>query len=79
MSKYCSALLAGLLATLPVATWAAGSKPVYLLRPAAVFTAEDSHAHAGWVVRVEGQHIAAVGPAGEVTAPPDAKWWTCRA
>jgi imidazolonepropionase-like amidohydrolase len=41
----------------------------YLLRPAAVFTAEDSRSHAGWVVLVQGERIAAVGPADKVAAP----------
>ena len=31
----------------------------YILRPARVFTAEDSTVHIGWVVVVEGEHRAA--------------------
>ena len=41
----------------------------YLLKPAAVFTADDSRLHPGWVVMVEGDRITAVGPADKVTAP----------
>jgi imidazolonepropionase-like amidohydrolase len=40
-----------------------------LLRPARVWT-EGEPVHAGWVVLVEGERIAAVGPAASVTAPP---------
>src|SRR5262249_11329219 len=39
-----------------------------LLRPDRVWTA-DEPAHAGWVVLVEGDKIAAVGPADSVKAP----------
>jgi imidazolonepropionase-like amidohydrolase len=41
----------------------------YLLKPAAVFTADDARLHPGWVVRVEGERIAVVGPADKVSAP----------
>jgi len=41
----------------------------FLLRPARVFDAESEEAHAGWVVLVEGEKIAAVGPAGRVSVP----------
>jgi imidazolonepropionase-like amidohydrolase len=43
--------------------------PAYLLHPAAVFTADDSRSHAGWVVLVQGERIAAVGPADKISAP----------
>jgi imidazolonepropionase-like amidohydrolase len=43
------------------------------LSPAAVFTADDGVLHPGWVVLVEGERIAAVGPADKVTAPADAE------
>ena len=45
--------------------------PAYLLRPEAVF--DGSTRHRGWVVIVEGHHIRAAGPAGSVTAPPQAE------
>ncbi|HEY3859804.1 MAG TPA: amidohydrolase family protein [Gammaproteobacteria bacterium] len=45
----------------------------YLLRPNAVFTADDSKPHAGWVVLVQGERIAAVGPSDKVTAPAGAE------
>ena len=61
------------LAMLALATLSAGiaaaapdapdSNYVLVLRPARVFTAEDSTVHAGWVVVVRGEKIAAVGPA----------------
>ncbi|HET6628774.1 MAG TPA: amidohydrolase family protein [Woeseiaceae bacterium] len=41
----------------------------YLLEPDRVFDARDEHSHAGWVVLVQGERIAAVGPAAEVTVP----------
>jgi len=44
----------------------------YLLRPARVFTAEDSAVHPGWVVVVTGEKIAAVGPAAKVQVPAGA-------
>ncbi|MDB5454482.1 MAG: amidohydrolase family protein [Caulobacter sp.] len=44
-----------------------------LLRPGQVFTAEDRQAHAGWVVLVTDDKIAAVGPAAGVTAPAGAR------
>ncbi|MFQ5678343.1 MAG: amidohydrolase family protein [Gemmatimonadota bacterium] len=44
-----------------------------LLRPARVFDAESEEAHDGWVVLVEGERIAAVGPADRVSAPAGAR------
>jgi len=46
---------------------------VYLLKPAHVFDGEAAELHDGWVVLVRGEKIEAVGPAGEIKAPPDAK------
>lgn len=43
----------------------------YLLTPDHVFDGERTHA--GWAVLVEGDHIAAAGPAGGLTAPADAQ------
>jgi imidazolonepropionase-like amidohydrolase len=43
-----------------------------LLRPMQVWTAGEP-LHAGWVVLVEGEHIAAVGPAGSVAVPAGAE------
>ena len=43
-----------------------------LLRPARVFDGIASEPHAGWVVLVTGERIAAVGPASEVRAPAGA-------
>jgi imidazolonepropionase-like amidohydrolase len=44
-----------------------------LLRPARVFTAEDSAVHPGWGVVVDGERIDAVGPADTLKAPPGAR------
>jgi imidazolonepropionase-like amidohydrolase len=44
-----------------------------LLRPDRVFDASGEATHAGWVVLVEGDSIAAVGPASAVHAPADAE------
>ena len=46
---------------------------VYLLKPAHIFDGESAQLHDGWVVLVHGQKIEAVGPAGEIKAPADAK------
>lgn len=40
-----------------------------LLKADRVFDARDEQVHAGWVVLVQGDKIAAVGPEGQVTAP----------
>lgn len=44
-----------------------------LLEPDRVFDATGEEAHAGWVVLVEGDTIAAVGPAAQVHAPGGAR------
>jgi imidazolonepropionase-like amidohydrolase len=56
-------------------TTAATAQPevVYLLKPAHVFDGESAQTHDGWVVLVRGERIEAVGPAGEVRAPSNAK------
>jgi imidazolonepropionase-like amidohydrolase len=46
---------------------------VYLLRPAAVWDGESDALHKGWVVLVRADKIEAVGAAGDVKAPADAK------
>src|SRR3989449_6332768 len=46
---------------------------VYLLKPAHIFDGESAQLHDGWVVLVRGEKIEAVGSAGEVKAPADAK------
>src|SRR6266480_3544428 len=51
---------------------AAPGHPV-LLRPDRVFDAGDEKTHAGWVVLVQGDSIAAVGPAAAVRAPAGAE------
>lgn len=53
---------------------AAASPPsgIYLLKPAAVFTADDARLHPGWVVLVQGEHIAAVGPMEKLSLPAGA-------
>ena len=44
-----------------------------LLRPAGVFDAEDGKVHGSWVVLVQGERIAAVGPAAQVAVPQGAQ------
>ena len=46
---------------------------IYLLKPARVFDGETAQLHDGWVVLVRGEKIEAVGPAGEIKAPANAK------
>ncbi len=48
---------------------AEGAPAAVLLRPAAVFDAEDGKVHGGWVVLVKADRIAAVGPAAQVSVP----------
>jgi imidazolonepropionase-like amidohydrolase len=61
---------AALLLALPAAAQA--PPRAILLRPARVWTAGQP-VHPGWVVLVEGERIAAVGPAAEVQAPAGAE------
>ncbi len=57
-----------MLCTVP-APAAADDLPI-LLKPGRVFTAGDSAVREGWAVLVTEGRIAAVGPAGEIVAPP---------
>jgi imidazolonepropionase-like amidohydrolase len=56
--------------TAPVAASAqtAAEEAITLLRPDRVFDAEAGRTHDGWVVRVEGNRITAVGPAEDIPA-----------
>jgi imidazolonepropionase-like amidohydrolase len=69
-----SRLLAAALLLLPAAaraqqTPAPAPQPTrYLLRPARVLDATSAQAHEGWAVLVEGERIAAVGPAASIQA-----------
>jgi len=45
----------------------------YVLEPDAVWTAGEAQPHPGWVVVVQDQRIAAVGPKGQVAAPAGAE------
>ncbi len=62
-------LACGLLLASSFATDAAQT----LLRPARVWTGDGDAAHGGWVVLVDGEKIAAVGPSAQVKSLPDAK------
>jgi imidazolonepropionase-like amidohydrolase len=46
---------------------------VYLLKPARIFDGESPQLHEGWVVLVRGEKIEAVGPAGDIRVPAEAK------
>jgi len=71
---YCSPLAqatrtwAALIAALTLATPAAAQGQRTLLQPDAVWTAGQAAPQAGWVVLVDGQKIAAVGPRAQVAA-----------
>ncbi len=62
------------LAVLPVGTAQvlADGQAALLLRPAAVWSA-GAPPHPGWAVLVQGERIAAMGPAASIAAPPDAR------
>src|SRR6266550_2456555 len=72
-------VLLSLLCLLPVysraqaPTTAKQPETVYLLRPAHVFDGAAAQLHDSWVVLVRGEKIEAVGPAGEIKTPADAK------
>jgi len=46
---------------------------LYLLKPARIFDGESAGLHDGWSVLVRGEKIEAVGRAGEIKVPADAK------
>ncbi|MGN6282460.1 amidohydrolase family protein, partial [Frateuria sp.] len=67
--------LAALLGGLLLAGAASAATPKladhpWLLKADRVFDARSEQAHAGWVVLVQGDRIAAVGPASQVQLPP---------
>ena len=68
-SRVARAALGASLLALLAGTLAHAAEPAVLLKPARVFTADDGIVHPGWVVLVEGNRIAAVGPAAQVSAP----------
>ena len=51
----------------------AAKQTVYLLKPSHIFDGETAQLHDGWSVLVRGEKIEAVGRAGEIKAPADAK------
>ncbi len=63
-------ILLALLSLSLLSAAAASAEPV-LLKPAAVFDGVDPHPHPGWLVLVEGDRIAAVGP--NLAAPAGAR------
>src|SRR5262249_12017364 len=73
----CCLALLGLLWGLPGraadADSSAGDARPIVLKPARVFDGVSREAHAGWVVVVKGDRIAAAGPAEKVKPPEDAR------
>jgi imidazolonepropionase-like amidohydrolase len=69
MIRFTPSLVAVALAALP----AAAADPPVLLKPERVFDGTTAAPHAGWVVLVRGDRIAAAGPADSVTVPKDAR------
>jgi len=70
------AKLCGMLALLSVASVAAdapASGGAVLLKADRVFDARDEQTHEGWVVLVQGDKIAGVGPASNVSVPAGAR------
>ncbi len=61
-----------LVAAVAVSSTALGAETL-LIRPARVFTADDAVVHAGWLVLVQGERIAAVGPSASVHVPEGAR------
>src|SRR5262245_17157568 len=69
MSRFAASLVLCLLSA-PVF---AQPEPPVLLQPDRVFDGVSGTPHAGWVVLVKGEQIAAAGPAEKVDVPKDAK------
>ena len=70
--------LLALCASLPALAAGAAEQPAapattYLLKADRVFDARSEQTHAGWVVLVRGDKIAAVGPADQINAPAGAR------
>ena len=51
----------------------AAKQTVYLLKPSHIFDGESAELHDGWSVLVRGEKIEAMGRAGEIKVPEDAK------
>ncbi|MHB8813191.1 MAG: amidohydrolase family protein [Steroidobacteraceae bacterium] len=70
-------ILLALCASLLASAAGAADKPPpatsYLLKADRVFDARSEHTHSGWAVLVQGDRIAAVGPAERIEAPADAR------
>src|SRR3954469_3458275 len=69
MPRFAASLVALALTVLPVVA----ADPPILLKPERVFDGTTAAPHAGWVVLVKGEKIAAAGPADGITVPKDAK------
>lgn len=65
--------LVSFLCFLPLMASAQAPAPSYLLRPARVFDGVSAKPHEGWAVLVQGERIAAAGPAAQVSAPAGAE------
>jgi imidazolonepropionase-like amidohydrolase len=63
----------GALFTFLLTTTGAQAGEALLLRPARVFTADDAKTHPAWVVLVDGERIAAVGPESSIKVPAGAR------
>src|SRR5262245_5381353 len=70
MNRVCPVILSTL-CLLPCV--AAAQSDAILLKPAHVFDGDSGTPHAGWVVLVRGETIAAAGPADKVEVPKGAK------
>ncbi|WNG20957.1 amidohydrolase family protein [Cystobacter fuscus] len=66
-------MLLGVVPRLAAAQTASAAPAAYLLRPARVFDGVSAKAQEGWVVLVQGERIAAAGPAAQVKAPAGAE------
>lgn len=64
------AVVSAIVAGLVLAQVGNGARAAELLEPDAVWTAGEAQARGGWVVLVDGEKIAAVGPKDAVAVPP---------